>query len=229
MIRVSVEGLQQTRAYLAGQARQLRFAAALALTRTAQAVKAAMPAVLEQQLDRPTPFTKRGLFVRAARKEDLTAIVGFQDIQARYLRRQIEGGTREPGPRGIKLPGNIQLNTFGNIPKGAIDKLKAAAQNGQLSGALRKRLGVGGRRKGQGELQLFFGKPQGRGWEKAPVGIYRRVPGNPGKLVPVVVFEDTPAKYRPRLKFREAAEAVVAREWQRQFATAFEQAMRTAR
>lgn len=229
MIKVKIEGLDAVQAMLAGKAKQVRYAAAVALTRTANAVKAAMPAVLEQQLDRPTPFTKRGLFVRPARKDDLAAVVGFHDIQARYLRRQIEGGTRQAGPRGIKLPGNIELNTFGNIPKGAIDKLKAAAQSGQISGALRRRLGVGGRRKGQATLQLFFGKPQGRGWEKAPVGIYRRVPGNPGKLIPVVVFEDTPARYKPRLKFREAAEAIVRREWDQQFAKALADAMRTAR
>jgi hypothetical protein len=45
----------------------------------------------------------------------------------------------------------------------------------------------------------------------------------------VIVFEDTPAKYRPRFNFIKAAEQVVAREWDRQFAIAFDQAMRSAR
>lgn len=229
MIRVEVKGIEQTLARLSGQARQVRYAAAVALTRTARKVAAAMPALLERDLDRPTPFTKRGLFVLAAKKDSLAATVGFKDRQASYLKYQIAGGTRQPTARGIKLPGNIELNSFGNIPKGMIDKLKAAAQNGTLSSAISKRIGAGNRRKGAAPIKLFYGKPTGRGWEKAPIGIWRRIPGNPGKLVPVVVFEDTPAKYRPRFNFRKEAEAVVAREWDRQFAIAFAEAMRTAR
>lgn len=230
MIRVNIARLESVKAALAQQQKQVRFAGAVALTRTAYAVKAAMPAALEQDLDRPTPFTKRGIFVRSANKDNLTAVVGFLDRQASYLKYQIVGGTRRPGPRGIKLPGNIELNAFGNIPKGLIDRLKAAAQNGSLSGAIVRRLGVhGNRRKGAAPIQLFYGKPAGRGWEKAPMGIWRRVPGTPGKLVPVIVFEDTPAKYKPRFDFRRRAEEVVRREWDQQFARAFADAMRTAR
>jgi hypothetical protein len=207
----------------------VKFAAAVALTRTAGKVRDAMPAVMERELDRPTSFTKRGLFVKAARRDDLTAVVGFMDRQASYLKYQIAGGTRTPGSRGIKLPGNITLNSFGNIPKGLIDRLKQSAQDGSLGRGIAKKLGVGNRRKGAAPIQLFYGKPTGRGWEKAPMGIWRRVPGSPGKLVPVIVFEDTPAHYRPRFNFHRAAMDVVRREWDRQFAAAFDQAMRSAR
>jgi len=167
--------------------------------------------------------------VKAASPSDLTAVVGFMDRQASYLQYQIAGGTRTPTARGIKLPGNIELNSFGNIPKGMIDKLKVAAQSGQLSKAIGKKIGVGDRRKGAAALQLLYGKPTGRGWEKAPMGIWRRVPGSPGKLIPVIMFEDTPARYQPRFKFYEAATAVVRREWDRQFALAFAEAMRSAK
>lgn len=229
MIRIEVQGLKQLQAHISGMGKQLRYATAVALTKTARAVKDAMPAVLERDLDRPTPFTKRGLYVKNARRDDLTAEVGFMDRQASYLKYQIAGGTRQPGPHGIKLPGNILLNSFGNIPKGMIAKLKQAAQDGSLGRGIAKRLGVGNRRKGAAPIQLFYGKPTGRGWEKAPMGIWRRLPGNPGKLVPVIVFEDTPAKYKPRFDFKRRAEEVVAREWDKQFARAFDDAMRTAR
>lgn len=230
MIRVELKGIDSAMAYLSGQAKQVRYAAAVALTRTAGEVKKAMPAVMERELDRPTQFTKGGMFVTRATAATLAATVGFMDRQAGYLKYQIAGGTRTPGRRGIKLPGNIELNTFGNIPKGTIDKLKSAAQNGQLSGAIKRRLGVArNRRKGAAPIQLFFGKPTGRGWEKAPVGIWRRVPGEPGKLIPVILFEDTPARYKPRFNFRRAAEDIVRREWDRQFSLAFAEAMRTAR
>lgn len=227
MIKVSIDNGAQR--WLASVEKQVKFAAAQALTRTARAVKDAIPAVMDRELDRPTPFTKRGMFVIPARSNNLQATVGFMDRQAGYLKYQIAGGTRRPTSRGIRLPGNIELNSFGNIPKGLTDKLKAAAQSGQLSKAIGRKIGAGDRRKGAAPVQLFYGKPTGRGWEKAPMGIWRRVPGSPGKLVPVIVFEDTPALYRPRFKFHEAAADVVSREWDRQFAAAFAEAMRTAR
>lgn len=229
MINVRIEGLDKTLALLTGAQKQVRFATAVALTRTAGAVKDAMPAVMERELDRPTSFTKRGLFVQRATPAKLMATVGVMDRQASYLKYQIVGGTRTPTARGIKLPGNITLNSFGNIPKGLIDKLKQSAQDGTLGRGIAGRLGLKNRRKGAAPIELFYGKPTGRGWEKAPMGIWRRVPGSPGKLVPVIVFEDTPAKYKPRFRFARAAEEVVRREWDRQFAQAFAEAMRTAR
>lgn len=231
MLKISVKmvGLDAVKARIANLEKQTRFATAVALTRTAKAVKDAVPAVMERELDRPTSFTKRGMFLTPARPGNLTAVVGFMDRQAGYLKYQIAGGTRAPSSRGIKLPGNIKLNSFGNIPKGLIDQLKQAAQDGSLSKSITRRLGMTGRRKSAAPIELFYGKPTGRGWEKAPMGIWRRVPGPPGKLIPVIVFEDTPARYKPRFKFHEAAAVIVRREWDRQFAAAFAEAMRTAR
>lgn len=229
MIKVEIRGLDQTLAHVAGMAKQVRFATAVALTRTAGAVKDAMPAVMERELDRPTSFTKRGMFVQRATPATLTATVGFMDRQAAYLKYQIAGGTRTPTARGIKLPGNITLNSFGNIPKGLIDQLKKSAQDGSLGRGIAGRLGLKNRRKDAAPIALFFGKPTGRGWEKAPMGIWRRVPGSPGKLIPVIVFEDTPARYKPRFRFKRAAEDVVRRVWDANFAKAFADAMRTAR
>lgn len=229
-IGVKVEGVDKVVAQLRGQQKQVQFAAALALTRTAQAVKSGMPKYMRTVLDRPTEFTTGGMFLRKANKANLEAVVGFKDLQAGYLRFQIEGGVRQASRAGIKLPGNIELNAFGNIPKGTIARLKAAAQSGQLSGAIRKRLGVeGNRRKGAAPLQLFYGKPQGKGWEKAPMGIWRRVAGSPGKLIPVIVFEDTPARYRKRFDFHGEAARIVNQEWPRQFDRALTEAIRTAK
>lgn len=208
--------------------KQIREAAAKALTATARAVKEAMPAAMERTLDRPTPFTKKGLYVSGATPERLTAEVGFMDIQARYMKYQIAGGTRASGSRGIRLPGNITLDPFGNIPKGMTDKLKAAAQSGDLSKAITQRLGVGKRRKGDAPIQLFYGRPTGSRWSRAPMGIWRRVPGRPGKLIPVIVFEDKPALYRSRFDFEREAAAVVQSEWDRQFDAALAQAMGAA-
>lgn len=234
-MRISVQtDTRQLLAALRGQQRQVDFAIAVALTKTAKDVQGALPAELDKVFDRPTPFTKRGTYVKAAKRDSLVAEVGFRDIQAGYLKLQAEGGTYTPGEQGIRLPGNITLNTFGNIPRGVITKLKAAAENGELSAAIARRIGAqgGGRRKGQAPLQLFFGVPRGRGWENAPLGIWRRLPGvagGPGKLVPVIVFEDTPAKYKRRLDMEALAQPVVAREFGKHLAEAVRRALATAR
>ena len=218
-------------AKLSGQQRQVSYAAAVALTRTAAAIKAAMPAELDRVFDRPTSFTKRGIYLRAARRDSLTAEVGFMTRQASYLRLQVTGGTRQPTARGIRLPGNIELNAFGNIPRGLTDKLKAAAKDGTLGNAVMRRLGVAAkdRRKGAAPLSLFYGKPAGSRWDKAPVGIYRRVPGKPGKLIPVILFEDTPARYTKRFDLERFAKPIVDRELQAQFDRALRDALATAR
>lgn len=212
--------------------RQVDFATALALTRTVNDIRQAMPAALDAALDRPTPFTQKGFYVKAAKRDNLVAEVGFKDIQAKYMKYQVEGGVRKSTDAGIKMPGNIQLNTFGNIPKGMIAKLKAAAQNGQLAPAIARRLGAGGKhRKGTKPIQLFFGIPQGKGWENAPLGIWRRIPGEnggPGKLIPVIVFENQ-VSYSPRFDFKSKAETIVRAKFPHNFKQALTQALATAR
>lgn len=228
------DNMPRVKRFLATAQKQGRFALAMALTRTAQDVQSAIPAELERALDSPTEYTKRGTFIVAARKDRLQATVGFKDRQARYMALQIAGGVRRPGTAGIKLPGNIQLNSFGNIPRGTIARLKAAAKSGKLGTVVARRLNVdGNRRKGAAPIQLFYGQPTGKGWENAPVGIWRRVPpstpGGKGKLVPVVVFEDTPARYSRRFNFHGLAARTVAARFGINFSTAFETAMRTAK
>ena len=144
MITVRVEGFDQALAKVSGLGKQVKFATAVALTRTAKAVKDAVPAAMERELDRPTPFSKSGLYIQAARPERLQAVVGFMDRQAKYMAFQIEGGTRQAGPHGIKLPGNIQLNTFGNIPKGVIAQLKEHCDGESEDGRQRRRGHRGG-------------------------------------------------------------------------------------
>jgi len=218
-------------ARLGGQQKQVAFAAAVALTRTATAIKDAIPAELDRVFDRPAPFTKRGVYVKRADRNTLTAEVGFMQRQASYLRLQLAGGTRQPTARGIRLPGNVELNAFGNIPRGLTDKLKAAAKDGTLGAAVSRKLGVGAasRRKGAAPIQLFYGRPTGKGWDKAPIGIWRRVPGKPGKLIPVIVFEDTPARYTKRLDLMRLAQPIVDREFSKQFDRALREALATAR
>lgn len=226
--------LPQIERMFSGMVKQVRFAAAVALTKTAQDVRGEVPAALERALDNPTDFTKRGTYLIAARRDKLEATVGFKDRQARYMALQIAGGVRKPGPGGIKLPGEIQLNAFGNIPRGLIAKLKAAAKDGTLGKAVSRRLGAqGDRRKGAAPIQLFYGQPRGAGWKDAPVGIWRRIPpatpGGKGKLIPVIVFENTPAVYRAKFDMADVATRTAAKRFGFHFNAAFSTAIKTAR
>ena len=80
--------------------RQLPFATSLALNETAEAIERKSSAkALETRLDRPTPFTLRGLLVLRSSKARLWADVLFKDAQAAYLRWQETGGERPPRRR----------------------------------------------------------------------------------------------------------------------------------
>lgn len=227
--------LDQVRRQFAGLEKQVNFAASKALNETAREVRKAVPAGLKRSLDRPTPFTagEGALFVKNARRDNLTAEVLFKDRQASYLKLQVEGGVRTPGSRGIKLPGNIQLNTFGNIPRGTIDRLKQAAKDGKFTATIARRLQVNGnRRKGAAPIQLFFGRPTGAGWQGAPMGIWRRIPavaGQTGKLIPVVIFEDKPARYTKRVDLMAIARPVVLSSFGPAFNRALREALASAR
>lgn len=226
----------QALAQLQAVQKQVRFAAASALTATAKDVQKVVPGILAKSLDRPTKFTTdNSTFIKIATRDNLEAAVLFKDTQAKYLQLQVDGGIYRPGDAGIRLPGNIQLNTFGNIPRGVIKQLKAAADNGQLSAALARRLGAGTqRRKNQRgkPLQLFFGVPRGKGWEGAPLAIWRRVEGQKGaagKLIPVIVFEKQPARYTPRVNLQGPAEAILRQRFPANFQQALQNALATTK
>ncbi len=225
MIRVRVEGLRQTMAAIAGQQKQLRYATAVALTKTARAIKDALPNALEKSLDRPTNFTKRGIFVKAANRDNLTAVVGFMDKQAAYLKWQIEGGTRQPTKSAQRLPTAIQLDNYGNLPRGIIAQLVAVARKeGKLAKRTSRRIKV------SNKVDLFYGDPADVGGHKFPPGIYKIVDlGNRKQLVPLIVFPKIAVRYKKRFDLQRVGEDVANREWQRQFAQAWAEAQRTTR
>lgn len=105
--------------------RQLPFAAARALTAAARRGAEAERQAMRTKLDRPSPFTLRGVAVQPARKEDLKATVLILPEQARYLAPSIVGGPQILGrSRGILRPKNIRLDRYGNIPPGLLAALK---------------------------------------------------------------------------------------------------------
>lgn len=102
--------------------RQLPFATSVALNDTAVAIERDAARDLEQRLDRPTPFTRRGLLVLRSSKARLWADVLFRDAQAAYLVWAERGGERGPKRRAIPVPVNLRRNAYGNMARGAVKR-----------------------------------------------------------------------------------------------------------
>jgi hypothetical protein len=115
-VKADVKAIQRKMTALAYK--QMPFATARALTVIAQRVQKAERANMKAVLDRPAPFTLSGVGVKAARKEDLEALVIVKDITARYLEPYEFGGLNVLNSRALLKPVNIPLNAYGNIPKG---------------------------------------------------------------------------------------------------------------
>ena len=222
MITFETKGFDAAIKSLGNLQKQVEFAASKALNATGKAVADAMPAEIEKVIDRPTPFTKRGVRVlRYANKGKLETTVGFATAQARYMRWQIEGGTRNPGPAGLKIPAAINVDAFGNIPKGMISKLIAVARKERkLAKATSRRVKV------SNKVDLFYGDPKDQTGKPWPRGIYKVTNG---QLIPLVIFPVTAARYRPRLDFPRIAENIIRKEWPRQFEIAMANALSTAK
>ena len=105
------------------QRKQIPYATSRALNDTAWDARAAVQAQLPKKLDRPTPWTIRGVRVDKSSKRRLLAGVYFSPDRAKYMRFQVFGGTRVSSRHPIVLPRAIRINKYGNIPRGKIRRL----------------------------------------------------------------------------------------------------------
>lgn len=105
--------------------KQIPFASSLALNKLAVLGQRAAVRGLAVHIDKPTPFTKRGIRVRRSNKSNLVSAVFVQDIQAEYLRFAVFGGNRKPKGRALIIPVQQRLNQYGNLPKNKIKNLMA--------------------------------------------------------------------------------------------------------
>ena len=150
--------------------KQIPFAMALTLTKTVQSAQRSEKIAMDRQLDRPTPFTKRGVAIRKATKTNWQAQVFIKDIQAEYLMWVVEGGTRKPKNKAHVLPVTIKRNKYGNIPRGKVQKLLQRAD--VFSGVVKGVQGIYQRTRRGTQLLLAFEpvvrhKPQYKFYEVA--------------------------------------------------------------
>jgi hypothetical protein len=149
-ITFKVEGIDGLLRKLDIARKQIPFATALALTKTAQQAQQDVTAELPRIFDRPNPFTQRAIGYTRASKVDLTAKVFIRAKQAAYLQRQITGGTRLPRGKGLALPANAPIDQFGNVRRAWLRQVKNRKDvfSGTVGGVpgLWQRTGKGGAR-----------------------------------------------------------------------------------
>ena len=110
--------------------RQIPFVTSRALNSSAFDARSAVQKALPKFLDRPNPFTIKGVQVGKSTKKKLIAAVGFASktfgklprnagtAPAEYMKRLITGGVRKKKTnRGIPVPVNARLNKFGNLSR----------------------------------------------------------------------------------------------------------------
>lgn len=196
--------------------RQLPFAMMLSLNDTAQDVKVAEERTMERTFDKPTPFTKRGVYVKRARKTSLSSEIGMKRVQAEYLRLQASGGIRRPKRSALLIGAGLKRNKYGNLPRNAVQRAEAKGDT-------------------------FIANGRGRAKHLEP-GLYRRPKKgkyrgggsgnkNVGKLVgPQMLVSFKPrANYEKRFEFQPIAAKKARATYEAHLVRRLKEAQKTAR
>ena len=97
------------------QKKQIPFATANAINQTLFETRKVMMKQTQQKLDNPTPFTVKSYLVDKAKKTKLSGMLFIREAAEKYLKFQIDGGTRTSGKKFSIPTSNAKLNKYGNI------------------------------------------------------------------------------------------------------------------
>ena len=215
--------LDRAARYAGAMAKQMRYAASVALNNTAFDARGSVNSATKQYLQQPVPFTQNAYRVEKATKATLTAVVYAEAKRRRYLRFAVHGGERPQKGFERKFLGEVVAS--GQIPAGAqfmptsLVKLTAA---GNVSLAtirsISRGLSTTNARGG-----FFVGTP--RGGDRPP-GIYRR---SREQLFPYFIATEDGGSYRSRFPIDDVAGKVVQRRFAGYYETALARAIASAR
>lgn len=238
MIKIGVEGEALLRRKLSDiEKRQLPFATAVALNRTAQNVKDAEITAMKAAFDRPTRFTLNSLFIKPAKKNRLQAVVWVKDYASkaapptRWLLPEVMGGNRSakrsetllsarsilPSGKALMPGKGVRLDAHGNISRGMMQKILSGlgAQGDKLANSTDSRRSEGNRKR-------FFVLGKGSG----AIGIAERK----GKrsIAMVLAFGKSPS-YGSRLDFYGVASRTITRRLPQHLRAAMGEAVLSAK
>lgn len=256
-ISIKVEGIDGVKAMLNNLAqKQIPYATALALTRTAQDIKQAEYAEMQKVFDRPTPYTLQSLYLKPATKQSLEAMVYFKEFAGKgtpakkYLHPEIQGGERNLKrfesalkrvgvlPDGMYItPGSAcPLDAYGNIPGSFIVQIlsyfRAFGEQGYRANITEKKkqkIKSGTKRSKGFEYFISYGKGTWGGRQHLTAGIYKRTGFSWGSNIkPIFMFVRKPA-YKPRFRFYELAKEITNKKFIPNLSLAIHEAKETAR
>lgn len=237
MLRIVATGFKEAQAELERAQKQIPFATALALTRTAQLVKRDEESEMASVFDRPTKWTLNSLRLFPAKKNKLEARVWMKNEADKstpattWLNPEIDGGSR-PAKRSEKnlrakgaLPDNryiapgrdARLNQFGNISRGQVQKILSG-----LGAQFDPHQNSTGSRRSAANKRAYFVIKEG----SRPIGIAQRTSKRGIKLLLAFVGRPT---YRKRLDFYGVAQKTIDKNLEKEMQKSLTQALQSAR
>ena len=223
--------------------KHIPFVMARTATLLAQRVKKGTITVMQKRLDRPTPTTLNSLFVKMATKTR-AAEVYFKDSWASgipadtYLQQAVSGGLRPHKrfeksliARGIMrsgqyaVPTTAFMNQYGNVSRGTMMKILSGLGAAESTRGYQANASGSARSRRKGNAHRFFsGEVDGTQgvWERKSMGM--------GDAVrPVFIFSDSAPRYRTIFPFFKIGQNIVSANYQADAATAWAEAMASAR
>jgi hypothetical protein len=205
------EDFQKIKLWLSHAQKEIPFAMAFTLTKMGQAGKAGVTKNLPKIFKNPTPWTMKSIFLQAATKTNLVAVVYIKDGSRSSLLHHIQGGKRPEkgyeynmrrtgilkGSNQYTVPAKrMRLNKYGNLTMGLINKISSSvgAQLDPLANTTRNSL-----KRNASQGNYFLVKRS----DGTPSGIYEtKGSGSNQTLQPVLIFVKSPT-YRRRFPFHE--------------------------
>lgn len=223
--------------------KHIPFVMARTATLLAQRVKKGTIMVMQKRLDRPTPTTLNSLFVKMATKAR-AAEVYFKDSWASgipadtYLQQAVSGGLRPHKrfeksliARGIMRSGQFAvpttafLNQYGNVSRGTMMKILSGLGAAESTRGYQANASDSARSRRKGNAHRFFS-----GDVDGTQGVWERKSMGMGDAVrPVFIFSDSAPKYRTIFPFFKIGQNIVNANYQADAATAWAEAMASAR
>jgi hypothetical protein len=208
---------------------QVPFALALALTKTAQDVKADLRTAMQSTFDNPRKYTLNSLSVKRATKDNLTATVFVRSPSvANSLKAEIAGGLRDRAVEKVLapvLPPGLFAVPGDKAKRGADGKVSISWVSGLLAklGVTGRVSAKGTRRRSMAASGTYFLLTQRDG--RLPPGIYQRTARN---VWPLIVFTRQPS-YHAKFDWYGIGAASAHQHFPQRFKEAAERAISTAR
>ncbi len=220
--------------------REMPFASALTLTKTAQFVKKDIEGAILRNFSNPTPYTQRSVFMKAATKTNQTAVVWIKEWgdkgtpAAKYLLPEVQGGERAAKPSekllqrsGVMKSGEswtpgfgARKNAYGNIAPSEIVKVLAATSSlmDPYQNSTER-----SKKRNKGQASIFFAQFGNTR------GIFKRGARNSLSMILRFSGNTSMPSYKVRLPFVKIADGSAKRHYDKAFRASIQQVIATRR